>query len=79
MAQNDLVRLAAEQAAAQYDIDHSTCGNGLFTGARFGRRLCRFAGIKRKLLPPDLVRVILAGRSDVTAVSTGRDGLYKLR
>ncbi len=86
---NDVVRLAAEQAAEAYDRQflkdpaNAALGRqrtyGLFTAAQFGQRLCKFAGVKRKLLPPELVRVILAGRSDITLVDLSLEsGLYKV-
>jgi hypothetical protein len=78
MAQhNDVIRLAAEQAAEIYERQHND-PQGFFTGVQYGHRLCKIAGVKRELLPPAIVRVILAGRSDIEVMGVCVKGLYKL-
>lgn len=64
-APNDVVSLAAEQAAKSFG------GNdGMFNGSGFGLAIGRIAGIKGGL-DGLIVRAILAGRSDVEVLGGG--------
>lgn len=74
-ATNDLVRLAMERAAKNFDPDGNPDNDGIFTNAGFAVALARLSDAKDKsaasiALGAGLVRVILAGRPDVQVLQS---------
>jgi hypothetical protein len=63
---NDLVRLAAERAVRSFGDK----GDGLFNAAGFSAELCKLARL-RGPIDGELVRVILAGRTDIAPQKGG--------
>jgi len=70
---NDMVRLAMERAVRAYGDK----GDGLFNSASFSIALTKMAGLESSTVDGHLVRVILAGRSDVQPVGA-RGDYYRL-
>jgi len=62
---NDVIRLAAEQAAKNFE----RCGTQ-FTGAGFSTALCRIAGTG-EAIDGLVVRALLTGRPDIQPMGCG--------
>lgn len=72
---NDLVRIAMERAAKNFDPDGNPDNDGIFSNAGFAVALARLSDAKDKTaasiaLGAGLVRVILAGRPDVQVLQS---------